>query len=91
MNRINNTVPEMRYDGKEDFWKWHTKCREKLIELLGLDHGFLIEGAAECIEIAKKLYEYAGCTDNVEHSIGELGHRFIYSKAYPILNKMLGR
>ena len=56
-----------------------------------LDQGFLIEGADECMKIAKELYKKAGCPENVEHVIGELGHRFIETKAYPAFNKIVGR
>lgn len=56
-----------------------------------LDHGFLIEGAAECADIAKELYTHAECPENVEFVVGELGHRFIGDKAYKALNKMLNR
>ena len=40
-------------------------------------------------DIAKKLYTYAGCGQNVEFVVGELGHYFVGDKAYKALNKMI--
>ncbi len=62
----------------------------KLVAVSGqLDHGFPIEGAAECMDIAKKLYTYAGCPENVTHVVGELGHRFYAEKGYKAFNEMV--
>lgn len=62
----------------------------KLVVVSGqLDHGFLIEGVEECMEIANKLYSYAGCPENVTHVVGELGHRFYAEKGYKAFNEMV--
>ena len=62
----------------------------KLVMFNGqLDHGFLIQGASECADIAKKLYTHAGCPQNMEFVVGELGHYFVGDKAYRALNKMI--
>ncbi len=55
-NFIEKRVPEMRYDGKEDFSEWQKRARAKLWELLGLDMispcdpDFLIESKTETEE-----------------------------------------
>ena len=36
---ISNRIPSMRYDGKEDFYVWQKRAKEKLSELLGM-HSF---------------------------------------------------
>jgi len=55
-NFIEKRVPEMRYDGKEDFSEWQKRARAKLWELLGLDMitacdlDFLVESKTETDE-----------------------------------------
>ena len=62
----------------------------KLVAVSGqLDHGFPIEGAEECMDIAKKLYTYAGCPENAAHVVGELGHRFYAEKGYKVFNEII--
>ena len=49
MRLAESTVPELRYNGNEDFFLWQKKAKEKLYELLGLnlikkcDPDFLVE------------------------------------------------
>jgi len=52
-NKINATVPSMRYDGKEDYEAWRKRASEKLYELLGLpfemcDDLFEMEAETDC-------------------------------------------
>ena len=62
----------------------------KLVVVAGqLDHGFLIEGTEECMDIANKLYDYAGCPENVALVVGEHGHRFYAEKGYKVFNDMV--
>lgn len=62
----------------------------KLVAVSGqLDFGFLIEGAEESVEIAKKLYSAAGCPENIAHVVGEHGHKFYADKSYKVFNEMV--
>ncbi len=62
----------------------------KLVVVSGqLDFGFLIEGAVESVEIASKLYESAGCPENIVHVVGEHGHKFFPKESYKAFNKLV--
>ena len=63
----------------------------KLVAVSGqLDFGFLIEGAEESMKIAKELYTYAGCPENIAHVVGEHGHKFYADKSYKVFTSLVG-
>ena len=37
MHLAESLTPELRYDGKENFFTWQNKAKNKLSDLLGLD------------------------------------------------------
>lgn len=53
------------------------------------DEIFPIDGAKECVAVAKKLYAQAGAEQNIRHCIGNGGHNFYPAEAWPIFIDMI--
>jgi len=50
---------------------------------------FPYDKSAEQVEIARKVYEALGAKDNIEHYVGEEGHRYYPDIAWPAINKYI--
>ncbi len=53
------------------------------------DNIFPIDGAKQCVALAKDLYKSAGAEQNVQHCIGNGGHRYYAQEAWPMFMTML--
>ena len=82
MRIAESVAPEMRYDGKEDFFLWQKKAKEKLKELLGLpliekcEPDFLIEDEKEFEEYKEIRFSFQSeegyypiCVIRIPHGI----------------------
>ena len=56
-----------------------------------IDNIFLIDGAKECQEIAKKLFKAAGAEDNCTLVMGHGGHRFFADLGWDAMRKLLNK
>jgi len=53
------------------------------------DEIFPIDGVREAFEMARRIYEAAGCEDNLRLVVGEGGHRFYADLAWPLIGEMM--
>ena len=50
---------------------------------------FPYDKAAEQVEIARKVYEELGAGSNIEHYVGEEGHRYYPNIAWSAINRYM--
>jgi len=63
----------------------------KLLIVAGThDLAFPIEEVRKAYENARRIFEAAGCPENIELYVGALGHRFYADDCWPIIRRMLG-
>ena len=62
----------------------------KLVIVSGKDDAiFPIDGAKECYEMAKGVFNHIGTGDNVHHVVGNGGHQFYPDETWPIIHELL--
>ena len=63
----------------------------KLLVVAGMtDVGFLIKGSMDANKVIEKVYEKAGCPENVRFVIGEGGHKFYPDPAWKVFAELSG-